>query len=124
MLVIAASLSIASQGCGKVKQAQPPRIPDDEPSASDLAEPEPEAPLPVEEEAPEDPEATKKKCWQQCVDGLADDTSGDPPGALSCTTLTSKMEPSCLVWFDANPTTAKEAQSALDAAAKEEGDGG
>jgi hypothetical protein len=111
MLVL---LAVAAMGCGKPKQAQPPRIPDEAPGSSDLAGPEPEAPIPVEgDKEAETDEQRKQKCYQQCVDGLADDKSGDPPGALSCTTLTSKMEAGCIVWFDKNPTTAKEAQNGL-----------
>lgn len=124
-------LAFASMGCGDVKQQQPPRVPDEtgsdglgDGSDDDMAAPEPGTLAPNEDDGPKETEAEKRqKCCQQCVDGLPDDKSGDPPGAIPCTKLTTKMQAACVVYFDKNPTTGGEAQQCAAAAGEGEGEG-
>lgn len=125
------ALLLLVSSCSDVKQQQPPRIPDDameEPSDSgDMDGGESKTIEVSKDDGPKETPAQKRqKCCQQCVDGIEDDTSGDPPGAIPCTKLTSKMEAGCVVWHDKNPMTGGEAQvCAEDAPAEpgEEGDG-
>jgi len=115
-LLIALSLGLVATGCGKVKQKQPPRIPDDAASSSDLDDPDAEgSPVPVENPEPEIDR--RAQCCQQCVDKLGENTSGDPPGAIPCKSLS--VEPGCIVWFDGHPMNGKEAQACVS-----ESDGG
>ena len=119
---------LALPSCGGVKQKQPPRVADDgtgEDLASDggdMAAPESETIEVAENDGPkETPEQKRLKCCEQCVAGLPDDKSGDPPGAIPCTKLTSKMEAGCVVWFDKNPTTGGEAQACMEEGASADG---
>lgn len=129
-LSIPVLVAAAIASCSGVKQKQPPRIPDDtdgamtEGSGSDMAATEPDTIEVAKDDGPRETEAEKRtKCCQQCVDGLADDKSGDPPGAIPCTKLTTKMEARCVVWHDKNPMTGKEAQLCVEEGGGEEGGG-
>ena len=111
-------------GCGEVKQQKPPRIPDDGQSGlgaettdgSDMVAEE-AGPLPVENAQEETEAERRKKCCQQCVEGVAEDKSGDPPGALACKTLTSKVQAGCVLYFDKSPMNGKEAQACIEESA-------
>ncbi len=126
LLPVTFILSVAS--CSGVKQQQPPRIPEadatsDGMGASDATDDmdtgEEDTLDVVKDDAPKETKAQKRmKCCQQCVAGIEDDKSGDPPGAIPCTKLTSKMTARCVVWFDKHPTTGKEAQECVEEAAK------
>ena len=114
-------------GCGgKVKQQQPPRIPDeaesDMPSGSnDIVPSEPVAEGPVEE--PEETVDERTKCCNECAEGYANSGSSDPAGAVNCTSMTTT---SCVLWFEKNPMTAGEAQKCSgggEAGAEEPSDG-
>ena len=119
-LAMATAGAVLTAGCSDVKQQAPPRIPDEgegsddglgSGSGSDMAPAESDTLAPAEDSGPEMTEEEQRiACCQQCVDGLADDKSGDPPGAIPCTKLTTKMEARCVVHFDKVPTTGKEAQ--------------
>lgn len=129
-LALPLTFVLTASGCGDVKQQQPPRVPDETGSdglgdgSDDMAAPEPGTLAPNEEDGPKETEAQKRqKCCQQCVDGLPDDKSGDPPGAIPCTKLTTKMEAGCVVYFDKNPTTGGEAEKCAAAAGDGEGEG-
>lgn len=120
-LPLAASIlsAIVLAGCGgSVKQQRPPRITDEDADAAamsdggDLADPEPETVERSEGQEEMSEEEKKAMCCQQCVDGMAKDESGDPPGALNCAKL---VEPACVLYFDSNPMTAGEAQSCVEA---------
>jgi hypothetical protein len=99
----------------KVRQQRPPEIPDDDPSGSDMAPDEPStvpAAGPAEQEDEEPSVDTRTKCCQQCVEGVASDTSGDPPGALNCATFPN-VDSSCVLFFDKTPMTGGEAQKCV-----------
>lgn len=87
---------------------------------SDMA---PEEAKTIEAADPVDPEVeaaeTRTKCCQQCVDGVAADESGDPPGALNCAGF-ANLDAGCVVFFDKSPMTGKEAQACVDEGAASE----
>ena len=111
----------ASAGCDtKVKQKQPPRIPDDSETGddsasitdSDMAAVEPKT-VEVDETEEKTPEEQKLACCQECVAGVEADTSGDPPGALNCQMLTDHVSARCINWMATNPMTGQEAKDCV-----------
>jgi hypothetical protein len=114
-LVLAASFLVLGACDTKVRQQRPPAIPDEDPSesSSDIA-PEESPTVPTADVVDEEQESTdpRTKCCRQCVDGIARDTSGDPPGALNCATM-EDIDSSCVLFFDKNPMTGGEAQKCL-----------
>ena len=87
---------------------------------SDIAAEEPETIATAEAADPEAEAAeTRSKCCKQCVDGVAADESGDPPGALNCGSF-ANLDPGCVIFFEKNPMTGKEAQACTEEGAPAE----
>lgn len=105
------SVLVFALACG-AKQQKKPDISDelmDEESAPDMAaEPTDITPDEGGEEVDR-----RGECCQACVDAVAKDESGDPPGALNCQSLQG-MSPACVVFFNETPMTGKEAQACVD----------
>ena len=115
---LALLLALAASGCdNKVRQAQPPRIPDD-PSESALAEDgdiaaQPEEITPVEVREPT-AEEKRYQCCQECAAGLEADRSGDAPDAIPCEDFTVDVKERCRKWFLINPMKASEAKACVE----------
>lgn len=124
------SVLVFALACGAKQQKQPDISDDlmDEESAPDLdAEPTDITPTEGGDEVDR-----RGECCQACVDAVAKDESGDPPGALSCKTFQG-MSPACVVFFNETPMNGKEAQACVgddgeapaeDEATEGEADGG
>jgi hypothetical protein len=122
MLKLAASLVAALvlfAACDtKVKQQQPPRIPeaeDDGLSRGDGADIAalPDAGSGVVEKKKLTPEERRERCCQQCATGLENDKTGDPPAKIPCQDFTVYVKSVCLKWFHDNPMMASEAKACL-----------
>ncbi len=127
-VVVVASLAGWVGACGDVKQQQPPRVPDDTGSAEtgddadDMGSDDAGTITPAADTGPKETEAERRKrCCQLCVAGAAEDTSGDPPGALNCTKLAAK-DTGCVMYFDKNPTTGGEAETCAAEGGEGEGE--
>jgi hypothetical protein len=122
--LVIASVVVGLIGCGSPTQQKPPRIPDDTESAmtesagdsGDMDSGEEGSIEPAAATAEETPEQKRQKCCQECVDGLAKDESGDPPGAINCSTL---VGPGCVLFLEKSPMTGGEAQKCIEAAGSE-----
>jgi hypothetical protein len=112
-LCLVAAAFVAAACDSKVQQQRPPAIPEEDPTEDDMA---PEEAKTIAAAEPVDPETeaadTRAKCCQQCVDGVGADTSGDPPGALNCAGF-ANLDAGCVVFFDKNPMTGKEAEACV-----------
>ena len=115
--LIAASLLLVACDT-KVRQQQPPRIPDPENEALSSGEGEDIAALPdagsgVVEKKTVTPEERRRRCCKQCVTGLENDKTGDAPEKIPCQDFTVYVKGVCLKWFHNNPMNAAEGKACL-----------
>ncbi len=99
----------------KVKQQAPPRIPDADDEAMSSGEgadiqAAPDAGVELVEKKKVTPEERRMRCCKQCVEGLDNDKTGDPPEKIPCQDFTVYVKNVCLKWFHDNPMTAAEAR--------------
>jgi hypothetical protein len=127
-VLVSLAFVLSAAGCGDVKQKQPPRVSDAAANdgmgegSGDMDGGDAETLDVAKDDGPKETKEEKRlKCSKQCVAGLEDDKSGDPPGAIPCTKLTTKMDARCVVWFDKNPMTGGEAQTVVEEAPAAEG---
>jgi hypothetical protein len=130
-VLFSVAFALSTTSCADVKQKQPPRIGDDARNdgmgegSGDMDGGDTETLDVSKDDGPKETKAEKRlKCSKQCEAGIEDDTSGDPPGAIPCTKLTTKMDARCVVWFDKHPMTGGEAQAVVEDAPAADADGG
>lgn len=110
-------------GCGaQPKQVAPPPILDS--GGEDIA-PEEETVLEPDAKMPDEMSGEEKKtdCCAQCVKGLADDRTGQPPDKIPCADFTAVLEEFCLDYFRKSPHMASECKDSAPPSA-EAGPGG
>lgn len=104
---------LVAAGCdNKVRQQQPPRIPDEDPASSDMGELEKKE-IDVDEtkEVKETAEQKHSRCCGECAKALANDRSGDKPDKIPCADFTADLSEECLKHFRKKATMATEAKA-------------